>query len=367
MSENVALPDATAIAWTIDLANLTGEFPAQSATESASGFGPCFWDAVGRASAGIGTEAFYDRLLDVVGALVPADLLALVRYSSFAAPDLIIPRENRPDVEQPYNSGLYALDPFHQYWQAVTKPSVATLRMLAKADLWESKYAREFLRAAHIRDEIAIFLPPIGGATPTLVLDRADGDFTEAEVGRIQNVYPLVAGLHKAHIDAVFSRGVPLPAEEKPLRIVDRCGKELAATLAWKRLVADTGSGLSEALASLTTDQTRSSLPDGRILTRSALAADFGAAPDGMCDEVEMPFTTAAPSPFGWMDRLTPRERQIVLLTLEGHPIAGIAKRLGLQCGTVKNHRLRLYQKLDITTERELFLMHMRHMRGLAS
>ena len=48
------------------------------------------------------------------------------------------------------------------------------------------------------------------------------------------------------------------------------------------------------------------------------------------------------------------------MLTLEGHPIAGIAKRLGVSRGTIKNHRLRLYQKLDITTERELFLTHMR-------
>ena len=52
------------------------------------------------------------------------------------------------------------------------------------------------------------------------------------------------------------------------------------------------------------------------------------------------------------------------MLTLEGHPIASIAKRLGVTSGTIKNHRLRLYQKLDITTERELFLTHMRYLRG---
>ena len=53
---------------------------------------------------------------------------------------------------------------------------------------------------------------------------------------------------------------------------------------------------------------------------------------------------------------LTPREIDIVKLVLEGHPTATIAQRLKLQRGTVKNHRLRIYEKLDITSERELFL-----------
>jgi DNA-binding CsgD family transcriptional regulator len=53
---------------------------------------------------------------------------------------------------------------------------------------------------------------------------------------------------------------------------------------------------------------------------------------------------------------LTPREREIVTLILQGHPSVSIARRLGISRGTVKNHRRRLYQKLDITSERELFV-----------
>jgi DNA-binding CsgD family transcriptional regulator len=59
-------------------------------------------------------------------------------------------------------------------------------------------------------------------------------------------------------------------------------------------------------------------------------------------------------------DRLWPelsaRERQLVQLILTGHPTATIAQRLGITVGTAKNHRRRIYEKLDITTERELFL-----------
>jgi DNA-binding CsgD family transcriptional regulator len=53
---------------------------------------------------------------------------------------------------------------------------------------------------------------------------------------------------------------------------------------------------------------------------------------------------------------LTPRERDIVGLVLLGYPTAKIAARLKLSVNTIKNHKKRMYNKLDITTERELFL-----------
>ena len=89
---------------------------------------------------------------------------------------------------------------------------------------------------------------------------------------------------------------------------------------------------------------------------RTALPPDFGPAPGGYCDEV----VTERADPAGMLpaalaDRLTPREAEIVALTLRGCPVADIAARLGISRGTVKNHRLAIYRKLDITTERELF------------
>jgi DNA-binding CsgD family transcriptional regulator len=56
------------------------------------------------------------------------------------------------------------------------------------------------------------------------------------------------------------------------------------------------------------------------------------------------------------------RERELVDLILAGHPSATIADRLRITLGTVKNHRRRIYDKLDITTERELFLQYFEHL-----
>jgi DNA-binding CsgD family transcriptional regulator len=65
--------------------------------------------------------------------------------------------------------------------------------------------------------------------------------------------------------------------------------------------------------------------------------------------------------PDGLWPELSSREKELAQLILSGHPTATIAERLGITVGTVKNHRRRIYEKLDITTEREMFLQFFQH------
>lgn len=60
--------------------------------------------------------------------------------------------------------------------------------------------------------------------------------------------------------------------------------------------------------------------------------------------------------------QLTPREREIVLLAIDGASAADTAHQLGLSEGTVRNHRKRLYKKLNIFSERELLALYIRHL-----
>jgi DNA-binding CsgD family transcriptional regulator len=55
---------------------------------------------------------------------------------------------------------------------------------------------------------------------------------------------------------------------------------------------------------------------------------------------------------------LTAREREIAAMILAGHPPSAIAGRLRISTGTVRIHRHNIYAKLDITTEREVFLQY---------
>ncbi len=109
-------------------------------------------------------------------------------------------------------------------------------------------------------------------------------------------------------------------------------------------------------------------LGDGHILQRTRVSPAHAFAPQGWLFIVEK-----APSASADYDQiiisrlspaLTPREIDIVKLILEGHPTATIAQRLNLQRGTVKNHRLHIYEKLDITSERELFITYIQALQG---
>ncbi|MBN8410928.1 LuxR C-terminal-related transcriptional regulator [Halomonas denitrificans] len=54
-------------------------------------------------------------------------------------------------------------------------------------------------------------------------------------------------------------------------------------------------------------------------------------------------------------DRLSERERETAWLILRGHTSPEIASKMGISTGTVKNHRKRLYAKLNISSQAELF------------
>ena len=52
---------------------------------------------------------------------------------------------------------------------------------------------------------------------------------------------------------------------------------------------------------------------------------------------------------------LTPKEREITKLSLAGFDNQAIAKTLHVSSGTIKDHKKRLYAKVDVSSERELF------------
>lgn len=52
---------------------------------------------------------------------------------------------------------------------------------------------------------------------------------------------------------------------------------------------------------------------------------------------------------------LSPREREVALLILKGHSSESIGYHLGISTTTVKTHRQKLYAKLNLSTQQELF------------
>ena len=310
----------------------------------------------------LGAADFYDCLLDILGLAAPHDLAALVRYSRAAAPDLIIPRVEPNASMLAYYQHFYAFDPFYRHWKDGGDIGVFRLRAM-DARIGRSLYAREFLSAMSISDEIAVFLPAIGDASPTLILDRAKGGFTAAEVARARALFPLLSALHRMHLGLFIASGTLSEAspigQQRPLRLVDHHGLRVFETQSWAEIAARPDKAVVEALAVVTArGPCIVTLPGHLILRRTQLPTDFGPAPNGFCDEVTADTSHtrhAIDLPPQLSTPLTEREQQVTLKMLQGFPAIEIAKRLNLSRGTVKNYRLSIYRKLDITTERELF------------
>ncbi len=76
-----------------------------------------------------------------------------------------------------------------------------------------------------------------------------------------------------------------------------------------------------------------------------------------LASSLHLPTVEIAPSlmeTFGG-GMISERERQVAWLILRGNTTPEVAQELGITSGTVKNHRKRLYAKLNINSQAELF------------
>lgn len=255
-------------------------------------------DILERLGRSVGTTGFHRAALDAIAALVPRDMEWIVIYGRRRRPEVLwftLAENPGVDVQRDavltlYQSGYYRFDPFHRYWREGGAPGVVNMHAVSDGTGDATPYMTEFMPVTRMADDIAVLLPLAEGRCLALTVERATR-FAEAEIERLEAIYPLLAGLNEAH--------------------------RRAASLASAASTAEPADG-------------------GRADATAPL--DFDAAVQG--------FTARG---------LTPRERQIVRLILAGFPGEAIARRLGIGAGTVRNHRKRLYAKLDITAERELF------------
>lgn len=94
--------------------------------------------------------------------------------------------------------------------------------------------------------------------------------------------------------------------------------------------------------------------------------AEWAAALERIAHELQaLGFGGAAASPamshtYEGADRLTRRERDVVVCLLEGERVVSIAERLDLSPHTVRNHLKSIFRKLEVHSQAEL----VRHVRG---
>jgi DNA-binding CsgD family transcriptional regulator len=240
----------------------------------------------------VGQPAFYPELLAALAAHLQAELSMMMRYSKRNAPEYLIHNDLQAEHMEIYLHGLYRVDPIYRLCRNETGEGVKDLTEISTPAELAGDYFKIFLRLTGMSDDLAILFPVGAEDSLGLVYERRS-TFSRREIAEMRALFPMLNGLHKLH------------------------QRELCAA---PHIAAPAVNGQASP---------RTGLPP----------VDYKIAVDAFLQT-----------------ELTPRERDIVGLVLLGYPTAKIADKLGLSVNTIKNHRKRMYSKLDITTERELFL-----------
>lgn len=320
--------------------------------------------AMGNLAREIGEPDFHQRLLEVMGHVLPHEMGWIVSYRPDSDPDVLHTLDIDTDLIDYYlQTKPAAADPYLCSWRGNGFARVETLREALPQAIDRNFYALDFKRRADFADEIALFLPVPGTSCISVFLERRDRPFSGEEIGRLQRLFPAMLDFHHAHMRSLFGKFSMAFADgasidNSTVLVLDRLGKPVFSTRGWRNLrERDQWAGLFRQ-ASSAADISEIAPYASSALRTISLDATSPLAPGGMILYVaggnpvsEEDRSQAAEKIF---DRLTPRERDIMLLTLEGLSTGAIAQRLNIAKGSIKNCRLRIYRKLGVTSERAL-------------
>lgn len=320
----------------------------------------------------VGNRDFYDRLSRFVARALSCDQRLVMRYSAFDRPCFIVNNFMNPQAERLYLSGLFRIDPLQEIARTNRTPMIVNLRSTKDGPASGDEYLAEIFKLAFIFDELALLLPAPGGVTFAICCEKVSEAFTPDEQAHARAMLPTIAAIHARHLDAVFARPMQkissddttLSADDAYL-ILDHAGNRIFASEGWQTYAACLEDDAESAIEKARQEgRTHLALSETLVLHWEPLDPQFQIAPGGLLLRVETrPAEGIDVSAEDMIDifcttqDLTPRESDIVKLILQGYPNSKIAEQLEISPGTVKNHRWRLYYKLDITSERELFLL----------
>jgi DNA-binding CsgD family transcriptional regulator len=313
----------------------------------------------------VGKDDFYEAALETIGSLVSCTRKLMIRYGRFGKPEIVINTSMTESAKEFYLSKLYRLDPLLRLVNMGTSEGVLTFRELRKTEP-DNLFFDELYSSARIYDELAIMLSAPGGVSIALCFDRSDRRFTQAETHRLRQIFPLLNAMHSLHMERSLLSGRSgfYSDTEFAVMATDHEGCVVLRNNKWETQV-----GQECETSILQLSQTKSNGDHFFELSENAvvwekLDEDHAIIPGGIIHilETRQPGyietnISNAIETFGSKYDLTNREMDIVSIAIKGYSNNQIAKELKISVGAIKNHRYRLYYKLDITSERELFHM----------
>jgi len=319
----------------------------------------------------VGTGDFYDRVLLLLDERIQCERRLVMKYSRFSIPEILLNFSLDSFAVDAYMSGLYRLDPLLRLIANDTIRPVVTFQEIRLVD-HENAFYDEIFRAGLIYDELAISLPTVGGAYVALCFDRNSTAFGSHETNWARLLYPMLRKTHDLHVHTAMINGLnSLFGRDKVgiLTITDD-DKIAYRNDSWARLSKDVAD--EEIIAMTLACQERSPIeigtrvghweylqPRGALTTYRAIFLEERSA--GYIDQD----IKVALSDFNTVFQLSPRETQILEKMMRGYPTGYISSKLGISAGTVKNYKRRMYEKLDVKSEREIFSLFLNHLFGM--
>jgi len=312
----------------------------------------------------LGTQHFYKSLAASLASFLDSERYLAIRYTRFAKPDFLANAALTEQAKESYLLNYYRIDPVLRMVRDGDAEQVVTFDELNKIGA-DTHFYDEMYRTANIRDELVFLLPTIGGVWIAICIDRSKRYFSKKDIFRAKQIFPTINRLHTLHVNqSVFGRfDGYLNDSQIALMIVDADNTPRFRNNNWAKQIDSELEGVVFNMSSRGT-QGSETLNKRMICHWEPLDQQHAISPGGKAIVVEQisPGYIDLTSDdlverFAKTNDLTPREWQIVEQILKGQPAARIAEHLDVSVGTIRNHKHRLYYKLDITTERELFCM----------
>lgn len=324
----------------------------------------------------LGEPHFHDAMIKHLAGLLGGLKGLALCYHQSARPEMLVNQVLDEKVQELYLNGLYVLDPLNNISHTKFSAGVYSFNESFEIDSDKIRYQEEVFQKARISDELAWLIMMPDASMLAFCLDKPDAQFSVDEIQLAKSELPIVKALAGKHFALEFLRKL----KERPgsftqiERILHLDSEHLIESSHWpaelsclsdndKALVEQEvlsmrrGVGYSEVI-----------LESEAVLTTCIVSLD---GEDYLQQRIRPRNSISAENYKVIIHRalgqysLSDRERDVVFLSLLGYPNSLIAKKLSISSGTVKNHKYSIYNKLDITSERELFNLVLKNIMGV--
>ncbi|MFD1329193.1 helix-turn-helix transcriptional regulator [Mycoplana ramosa] len=323
----------------------------------------------GQFAATLGTPRFHRGVLDIIRKIFPSDFAQVYQLGRDGRAVCIDPCDSPEDTCRSYEQLFSPNCPLSRYWQKTGRPGVIAMKEVLCASSNYGTYFSDFYAPLGLVDEIGVLLPSPGRRTVALFMERTR-NFNEQTVKEVRKLYSGITLLHRANNQLILRNAVlrkaPPRLQPNSVAILDRTGETVFANREWR--LACQSDRLLESSVRTSIDLENASIEtDGGTLFISRLDSSFAISPGGRLCVLEQ--RSPAIRALDAYKRsflkgiVSKREHEIICAIIDGYPTRTVAERLGCALETVKVHKKRIYNKLDITTEREIFLLFLEHLQ----